>query len=485
MLWSVCPSPSGAQDDVNISTDEESISQPIAGPRDLLDRYGIDQSHFANLTDGVEIHEGEFETILSVMFRIRRCRTIDIEDWARDKLEVQRLAAEMESLRGEMYPLKGRIVSVEVLEPWAEVVEPLELEQNYRCELLLDDGQPAAVYVPSVPDIWRDGGQFDDRVGALGLLLKLESGDPARPMPVFVAQRIARYPKTPLGDLDMDVGLLDGVKDQRPVAHWERGRTKDFRWMRTGWEQAYWERECFYQMLAAVGRAKPGQLLREAEELLESASNRKRRADGEAFSVVPLFNDVPDQRGRLVVLSGIVRRVERIRVEDPDVRARFGIDHFYQLALFTPDSQNNPVFFCVRQLPKGMPLTLEPDYAEEVRVAGFFMKTWSYETSQQKMTADGKPTGELRRQLAPLLFGREPVWYRQGTGKPSLLTPTVELIAGCLFVVAMLGVWLGVWQYGRGDRQFHDRTLARIHTIDSPDALEGIDEQVDPASEDR
>ena len=94
------------------------------------------------------------------------------------------------------------------------------------------------------------------------------------------------------------------------------------RWLRTDWEQAYWERECFYQMLAAVGRAKPGQLLREAEELLDTASDERRRADDEAFSVVPLFNDVPGQRGRLVVLSGVARRVERIRVEDPDIRRR-------------------------------------------------------------------------------------------------------------------------------------------------------------------
>ena len=201
------------------------------------------------------------------------------------------------------------------------------------------------------------------------------------------------------------------------------------------------QRECFYQMLAATGRAKPGQLLRRARQELKKEGKT-------SFSVVPLFNDPADQRGRLVALSGTARRVVKVRVQDPDIVERFGIKYYYEIYLYTPDSQDNPVVFCVRELPEGMPSGSDPRYSEQVEVAGFFLQTWSYRPELAN-EPDGNPNA---RQLAPLLIGREPRWSRPSQAAGT--SPLYGLIAGGLFIAVLAAIWLAVWRSAKKDRRF-------------------------------
>ncbi len=443
---------------------EEISAGPISGARDLLRRYGIDDSHFEKLIDGRPIDDNETETLLNVIYRmcdfripgvklrIRGFRTADVERWTRGELNLAELVREPKANRGEIFQLFGRVSSIEVRQPWPEDVERFELKQYYRCEFILADGsQPAVVYTRNVPRRWQAGGKIDQRVGAPGLFLKFAAEDAQRPVPVFVAPRVAWHPETLLGELGMDVGLLDDVQNKTKL-------TED-------------DRECFYQMLAAAGRAKPRQLLRAARQELE-------RAGREEFSVEPLFNRPDRQRGRLVALSGTVRRVVRVRVGDPDVVARFGIDHYYNLFLFTDDSLNNPIVFCVRELPQGMPEGEGPKYREQVRVAGFFMKSWAYPIARPRQNNEGARGG--RWQLAPLLIGREPVWYPY---QPPPANTLAGAIAGGLFLAALLGIWIAVWRYGRGDKRFRDGTIAKALQIDSPGSLDEIARKVDGPSQ--
>ena len=102
----------------------------------------------------------------------------------------------------------------------------------------------------------------------------------------------------------------------------------------------------FYQMLAAVGRAKPGQLRRAARERLRQADPKKKWTDRfgiECFSVVPLFREPEAERGQLVTLQGTARRVRRIPVGNPDIVERFGIDHYFNIYMFTEDGGDNPI----------------------------------------------------------------------------------------------------------------------------------------------
>jgi len=446
----------------------------VSGPRDLLRHHGIDDSHFDRLVDGRPIDANENETLLKVIYRvcpywipevdsrIGGLAMIDVERWAHDELDLEALAEQPQASRGQMFRLSGRVKSIEVRTPLPEVVERFELPQYYRCEFTLAKGQPAVIYTRNVPRAWQSGGAIDQQASAFGLFLKLAGVDEQQPVPVFVAPRIAWHPETPLGRLGMDVGTLDVVEDGRRLI--ER------------------DREAFYQMLAAVGRAQPGELLRRANRELERAADQWKRTDKqgkEHFSVVPLFNEPKQSRGRLVALSGTARRVVRIRVEDPDIVARFGIDHYYEMAIFTDDSQGNPLVCCVTRLPQGMPAGDGPRYGEHVRVAAFFFKTWAYRVERPDL--EPKPTTgrTSRRQLAPLLIAREPVWYPSKELAPNTMAGA---IAGGLFVLALLGIWVALWRYGRGDKEFHDRTFGKARTVDGDVSLDdiGIDAEAAP-----
>lgn len=425
--------------------------EEISGPRDLLTLMGIDQSHFNLLTDGVPWQDDEDEMLLKIIYRFRRTfRLKDVELWSRGDLEVARLAADPDAFRGEIFQLHGQVVSVEVCRPdFVEVARRFELDEYYRCRLLLDDArQPIEVFTSTIPEAWKADETLDAPAGAFGLFLKL--GENEGPRPVFVAPRMAWYPPTRLGSLGMDLGLFDDLSragDGPPDA----SSLKDLQL--TGRN-----RECFYQMLAAVGRAKPGQLLDEATEQLK-------RTGQERFSVVPLFNQPDKVQGELIVLSGSVRQVIPVRVSDEDVLARFGIDRYYQLFLYTPDSQNNPLVFCVRELPKGMPTGEGIRYNESVSVAGFFFNTWAYRNRQSGEIGEGE------WQLAPLLIGRGLKWHPPT--KPAR-NPWLGAIAAGLFVLALLGVWLALWRNSRGDKQFHDQTLSRQFAPDSGKSLNDI-----------
>lgn len=223
----------------------------------------------------------------------------------------------------------------------------------------------------------------------------------------------------------MDVGLLDDLADRRPLRREER--------------------ECFYQALAAAAGAEKGQLRKEAVD---------------RDSVEPLFNDPAQQRGKLVMLSGTARRVLRVRVEDPDIRRRFGIDHYYEIYLYTDDSQGNPLVFCVTRLPNGMPTGTGPDYTEPVSVAGFFLKSWAYPSGRRAEPDQGDRPPPL--QLAPLLVGREAVW--RGPDRQNSV-PIWGAVGGAVFVLILLAVWLWLLKTSRADR----RSRRMVQTCSVPE----------------
>jgi hypothetical protein len=239
-------------------------------------------------------------------------------------------------------------------------------------------------------------------------------------VPAFAAQRVAWHVGE-LGEQGMDVGLFDLVKNKAPIL-----------------AQEY---ECFYQLLTAVGRMNADELYRQTA--------RKPEQD---YSVVPLFNDAAQQHGKLVALTGTARRAMLVKL-DPQREAeaieRFGFDHYYQVEIFTADSQSNPLVFCVRELPEGM--KQGPNIYELVRIPGFFFKTWAYDIEgTDEQPVDGK-------QLAPMLIGHRPVLLH----RPSTHNPYTGAIAGGLFLAFLGGLGIAIWLWNRSDRNFRQRAIAR------------------------
>jgi hypothetical protein len=215
----------------------------------------------------------------------------------------------------------------------------------------------------------------------------------------------------------MDLGQFDHVQNKTPIEAEER--------------------ECFYQLLAAAGRANPQDLFQLTE-----------RSQEDDYSVVPLFNEPAQQHGRLVAFTGTARRAILVKLDpqrEADIIRRLGADHYYQVEIFTQDSQGNPLVFCVRELPAGMPQGSE--IYETVRIPGFFFKSWAYRVQS--------PEGDAAagHQLAPMLVGNQVRWLRIDSGR----SPLAGAIGGGLFLAALAGLFVAVWFYNRGDRRFRRR----------------------------
>ncbi|NLX96064.1 MAG: hypothetical protein GXY83_07800 [Rhodopirellula sp.] len=410
-------------------------------PRELLNLYGIDDSQLAGLADRQPWQADEDEILMRILYRLPSVRSQDFQRWAQP-LDSRVLFEDPSSHRGLVYRLQGHAVSVEALELQPEMTQRLGLERYYRVEIELDNGGRAAIFARDVPEAWTKIADLSEPAAAIGFFLKIGQQPDGEPMPILVAPRIQWFPPSLLGRLGMDVGLLDDIRRQQ-IAQSPQGTASgiDIRKLRLTGK----DREAFYQMLAAVGRAEPGLLLRESRKRL-AASGR------DSFSVVPLFNQPHEQVGELVALSGTARRIIPITVDDEEIRQRLGIQQYYEIYLFTDDSQGNPLVFCVRDLPPGMPIGEGARFGENTVIAGFFFKTWAY-----RRTSQDTPT-EAQWQLAPLLIGCEPVW---NPAPPPPANTMMEVIAGGVFVLVLAGLFALVWAYGRSDRRARRFTIGR------------------------
>lgn len=379
--------------------------------RDILLPSTLDQLEAAR--DDADLPPEGDELVWRMLYAVRRFPLLDLHRSTQSKLTPQAVREAPSASRAEAVAWRGTITRATAYDLPPDVAERFDLSRYYRCELLVAEGTPPViVYSLAVPKAWRLNGSLSERAEVRGLFVRLAGASP-----VVVARRVAWYPTTILGDLEMDVGLFDEVSS-RPE------------WVGD-------DRECFYQLLAAVGRVGARQLSRAVPE------------DGRNASVTPLFNQPDKQRGRLVELTGTARQAVQRRVNDPDIVARFGIDHYYEMEIFTDDSQGNPITFCVRDLPKNFP---EGDkITEPVRVAGFYFKRWGYRQSDA-------PQVKARKQLSPLLIGREPVWIET----PPVDQRFVNGVVLVLLVALTIVLWLVVMFLARGDRRFHKQFAGRF-----------------------
>ncbi|MCS7239002.1 MAG: hypothetical protein NZ899_12150 [Thermoguttaceae bacterium] len=446
----------------------------FSSARQFLEFLGVGSSELGDLVDDKPWQEHENRVLHRLLFHLERhFEWRDLERWASRSLGWKPIVAQPDTYRGDVVYAEGTVFRVEAVELPVELAERLGFRRYFRAELKLatpgeksaakagvsspadggsggeagtsvDKGaspQPreaaeargliahAVVFSLDLPQAWLRRGNLCEPCAVYGLFLKKEELGEGSPRLYFAAKRIAWYPETILGRLRMDVGLFDLLDRPLPGQSPSEGRgSGKIARLRLGAHN----RECFYQLLAAVGRAAPGQLLREARQQLAR--------EGHQFtSVVPLFNEPASQRGKLVLLSGTARDVLRVDVPDRDIRARFALTHYFQVHLFTEDSQGNPLVVCVRELPPGMPIGSGQNYAESVTVAGFFFNTWAYRRQGDESASEG----QVLWQLAPLIIGRDLVWHPR---PPEGAGPWVTLLATLVFLVVLFAIWWGMLQ---------------------------------------
>ena len=424
---------------------QPSTASPLAGMRDFLAAFGIGESSLARAKDGQPVDQEDEELLVRLLDRVSALQPADIADWAETPPAWRSYWEQPAALRGRLFAIEGRLRDAQAADVTPELAARSGISRYYICTVADELGLTYSVYARRIPAAWSPRIPEGDRVRVSGIFMKWSGGSPDSPQPLLVTDRPAWFPDNLLGRLGMDCALLDDV----PVGG--KSQTGAGGDEPTGLERFFLtgrDREAFYQMLAAAGRARPGELYEQARRELEKSGTP-------VFPVVKLFNEPASQLGRLVLLYGTARRIEKIEVQDADIRRRFGITHYYSIYLFTQDSQNNPLVCCVRELPPGIPLGEGPRYATDLAVAAFFYKTWGYRP-ERASSDTGSPTPW---QLAPLLIGREALPLAKADSRNTAALTGI-FITGLLLVVLL--VWLWVWVVSRRDRAALSELRRRI-----------------------
>lgn len=408
-------------------------ARPLDGPRPLLELLGVSDSHFRSLRSGRPLVADEQEAVWRVLFALRRFTAAQIHAWPRPASDLYGMMAEPERSQGQMVRIRGRVTAVERVPIIPEVQERFAFKEYYACTLRLEGtGGTARCLALRVPKVWLDQPALDARAECEGVFLKAAHG-PEGQQAVLACQRVRWYPEGLLGELGFDAGLWDDVRVWNPrLAHNapRRDRLANERSLNLSDQ----DRECFYQLLAALARTTPQKLLQQAEA---------------EPSMVELFNNPAQQQGRLVAVTGVLRRALLVRVEDADIVERLRIDHYYELEVYPPDSQGNPLVFCVRSLPVG--LATGEQLSETVRVAGVFFKSWGFVPRGEPASGDGP----RRRQVAPLLIGLEPVLVPP----PTVNRGPAAAVAASVLVAAVVALAAYLWYERRASERFRKQVL--------------------------
>ncbi|MGI9457231.1 MAG: hypothetical protein ACR2NU_11765 [Aeoliella sp.] len=444
---------------VVLSMSGASVTDEPSPLRKSLDLAEWTESRFAKFVDGEPLTVDEQHEVQRLAHRLAAFDRRIIEEEAEPVVTVTDLTSDPEAHRGRLVQLSGQVMHVDRQELDAEEQLKLGAETFYKLQVA-GEGSPFAVVTSAIPQAWLALESIDQPVVVQGLFVKLVVDEQDNPIPLVVVPCVAWHPIIPnppavnfgmsvLGTLGVDVSKLDSVKQRRPLVADDS--------------------DAFYAVLTGLRTTGPRQLIRFAERQLpghekfwkqnlsaanDSGDPRRRelatevlkQANEERYSVAPFFNDPAGQVGQIASFDGVCRRAVRIVLDDDTTAAAAGVDHYYELDVFTDDSQHMPIVFCMLEIPPGF--LVGENLHEPVRVAGFFFKSWRYSTRR---------SGDDRQRTFPLFIGRAPL--RIIDSKES---PLWGWIAGLGFVGLIAVVWLTQWRLARSDRAFAEGTIARM-----------------------
>lgn len=458
---------------VDVASEQASVApaqraEARARLQESLALLGFDGAYFEAFKNQEPVSGEERDRLAKLLYGLSRIPRVMLLEASREQPghDPQSVAASVAP--GQAYFLRVLVNKVTREEVPAELRETLGFDGYYRCEAETS-GERIVIVARHVPGAWKLDSPLRQQASAVGIYVKQLPLDavPARDehdqrdrVLLFAADRVAWHPSTLLAHLGVDYGLFETVKDRAPLR----------------------ERDLFYQMLAVASHMAPeyieyqirGLLKRQIEQQEPLAQNRDlpasqreaaeralERARAGASDVVPLFNNPQSQRGEFVVLRGEALRAIEIRVEDPEIRRQFFIDRYYEVDVVTPDSQNNPIVCCLAELPPDMPMG--ESIHESVRVAGFFLKAYAFETRR----TGSKSAGGKSVQIAPLIVGR--TLSVVPTPKYSAPTQSLTLAAGVLVVLAVCGAFM--WHMRRVDRRAEAQLKLRRELLPSEISL--------------
>jgi hypothetical protein len=406
-----------------------------------------------SFTNGQPLAPGEEDVLLKILHCYPRLGLDNLARWRQRDVTWDQLAAAPAEHRAEVIRIAGRVKRIEKQKLLPEQSELFQFDHYYRVTIQLDKSPyQAIVAARRIPAAWPIGQPTDELSATDAIFLKLGDSMAEPPQLLFAANRVGWYPdrsdethhigppQLALARLGMDIGLWDEI-----AASKEHALTAA-------------DREPFYQLLAAVGKADHS-----PTHLLSTHS---------ALDVVPLLEKSAEHFGEILPVEGIARRITRIAVNDADIRSRFGIKYYYEIDLFLPlnnasirfgndaKGEKNPVFrnsfpatLIVRDLPPD--LAEGENIHERVRANGVFFKVWAYRSNYTTRFGQLQP--------APLFIAARPHIVRIETTASWLTGGLVTLaFASALGVAGIIA-----WWYGRTDRKSRAKIAAkRPETLD-------------------
>ncbi len=433
--------------------------------RELLSLLSIDESQLAGFADGKPLGIQDEETVLRMLYRMPRFPLNDLHRWARSTGGLAELITTPNDHRADTFLIRGRTTKIERVEILEEAVERLEFDHYFRVSVDLDDSPHIAVLCcREIPAAWESTEVLGEPIIAYGLFLKLGEGNAERTEFAFASPHIGWLPTQPnaalgitpdlieLASLGMDVSLFDPVRhlNRKPIT------------------QA--DRECFYQLLATVGKADVHAIQSHATPTVDLA---------------PLLQDPTQQHGRLMIVHGTARRAIKILVDDKDIHERFGIDHYYQIDVFIPlgdqvvrlgkqtegesptFTNTYPVTVCVLQLPPDLPEGT--DIREEVSIPAACFKLWAYR-SRFVSAFDQK-----QLQISPMFIGVTPRVIHFDSSR----NPYITFGVAGIFIALLALAWFALWRSSKNDSKFKRTVLGRRREVQPGSSLNdaGIEEQ--------
>ncbi len=423
-----------------LPSDSTPVLRPLASPLEVLTQFGISGSQLEGFFSGQPLNPGEEDVLIKILFRFPNFGMDNVQEWRKQGITWDQLAAAPAEHRAEIYQLRGRVTHVKKVPLPAEFVERYLFEHYFQVAMKLDDSPyEALVCARHVPTAWKLDATLNEPASVDALFLKTGDAMLDSPPLIFAAWRVGWHPETAvpelhigenqiaLARLGVDWGLFDGVRE-------ENGR---------GLGEA--DRDPFYQVLQALGKP-------EAAELLKPAPSAN-------LDIAQVIQAPKTLHGQMFPLHGTALRVVKVAVPDADIRRRFNITHYYEIDFSIPldkplkmgkDPKSKdalvygnsfPGTINVLQLPPGLP---EGDNVHVgIRAEGVFFKLWTYRSSFSSEKGLLQP--------APLFLAREVSVIED----QAPLAAASKYLVGLAMLLAGLVALVIYWFFKLNDRKGH------------------------------
>ena len=419
--------------------------QGLADPRQLLELYGVDESHLRFLLDGEPLLPEEIDVISKILMRFDDLGHENILRWMSPSVPWDELVTEVEDHRIDFFRIEGTARLVQRQKIVEEAAILYGFDHFFWVLLDMPGGQKVRIATRTIPSSWPLDEPLAEPAVARAMYLKHGLQEEESEFFLFSAARIEWYPALPSRSLGITEGMVALAGMGMDISLFDNVRSRNRRSL------GVHERDCFYRLLELVAGKIPSSWTIQARPM----------------ELTELLRSPQHHHGDYLDLKATVRRITRIEIPDRDVQIRFGMQHYYQMDLFMPlgdqtiqiklnpnDQQGLtftgqfPLVACVHQLPARLALAQkqldEGSYAgsmlnETIRIKGFFFKIWGYQTSYS--SADDTP----RRQLSPMILAFEPEVVDLDTRRDSPL----GLVLSVLFAVILAGIWFFSWRSNR------------------------------------